>query len=229
MVDTDHTGEVSRAWGADFDAGARLKANLSDYAKPPGESRPRRARGTRTAARRGTVGESAGSASLEAAPAPAEPATTAHQASAQQEPAPARPRTNKATATGQTEFRSSTTIPGDVWMAVAHYCTEASVSRTRLMMRALAATKERHRELVQQGRGQHEAAQDDAAALELFGLSESELPARRGGTEPKKQLPFYATHAMLETIDDLVRQAGAADRSELLTVVLRDYLAVDRR
>lgn len=121
--------------------------------------------------------------------------------------------------------RTSASIPADVWHAVAHYCVTNSVSRIGLIMRALAKTNGQHKELVDRERSRDTTSSEDKAAMEMFGLTEA--PIRRGGAQPKKQMPYVVTQSVADTIDRLVVESGAHNRGELFTAVLRSYLGVE--
>lgn len=121
--------------------------------------------------------------------------------------------------------RVSTTVPEDVWHAAGRYCREHNVTRLTMIMRALAATAAEHQELVALERSRHgSASAEDAEMMAFWGVQE--LPATRGSAVAKKQLPFYASPAMVSRLDDLVSGSGAANRAELLGAVLRRYLQV---
>lgn len=144
------------------------------------------------------------------------------------EPAETKPEQPKSEQAGQVEtekvkpIRMTTTVPEDVWLQVDDYCRRTGQTRTGLIMFALGSTAERHRELVLAERGQGLPTELDAKVLSMFDLQEAPTP--RGRAVAKKQLQLYPPAHVAAKLDELVQEAGAAHRSELIGAALRAYL-----
>lgn len=129
----------------------------------------------------------------------------------------------KATSSAASTIRVTTSVPEDVWLMVGDFCRSTGQTRTTVIVFALGSTRERHRELILAERGQDGLQPSDAEALAMFGLDQP--PPPRGRSRAKKQLPYYPTAQMNEVLDQMVKDAGAATRSELISAALRAYLS----
>lgn len=109
-------------------------------------------------------------------------------------------------------------VPDDVRDALAMMCTRTRRTRTQVVLEAIAATHTRLGDLVEA----------DLAPTVIKGeLWDQVVYPNRRSQPAKRQLFITPTIQQLATIDRLVDESGARDRSHLVVVALREHLQTD--
>ena len=147
----------------------------------------------------------------------AEQADTAQEAPA---PVPARKSGRGSSKVPEGTVRRAAMVPVALHERAKLHNASSGRTLTQLILIAVAATSGRLKELLAEDAAARREEDVSPEVAEMFpDLVLSRAP------EVTKPMPFYPTPAQLQRLDELSEQLGAADRSRLITVALRDYLS----